>query len=776
MSDLRTPEVVRRRVLVHGLVQGVGFRPFVYRAATAAGLSGFVGNDADGVFVEVEGPQHRIDELIEQLQSDPPPLARIDRVEILDVASRGGSGFEIVESERGGVGTTFVAPDTAVCDDCLTELFDPSDLRYRYPFITCTNCGPRFTITRSLPYDRPTTTMAAFRLCHRCAGQYHDPTDRRFHAQPLACPACGPSLWFESGSKVVRGSDAAIATAQRLLGSDAVVAIKGIGGYHLACDATSERAVQHLRDRKRRPDKPLAVMVRDLEAARALAWIDDQEAALLTSPARPIVLLRARPDNPLAPSVAPGNPRIGILLPYAPLHHLLFATVPHHHAPVPEALVMTSGNLSQEPICHDDTEARRRLGAIVDAFLLHDREIHVPCDDSVARVVNGRVLPIRRARGYAPMPLRLPVAAAPILAVGGEIKNAFCVTRDAEAWLSQHVGDMGSVETLRAFERSVAQLRALYGIDPTVVATDLHPGYHTTGWAERADAGSIEAVQHHHAHLAALLAEHGEALDATVLGVVFDGTGFGLDGTIWGGELLLGGYRSVERVGHLRPFPLVGGDLAIRRPYRAALSLLHQAGVAWDDDLAPVRAASAEELALLEREVGDGRPGITCSSIGRLFDGVASLLDLSQVVTYEAQAATLLEDLATLAPAGTDSYRFGFDGVQLDAAPVVRAIVADHRAGRPREEIARGFHQGLATAVADAADVIRRATGVSTVGLTGGVFQNEVLSRATEAALAARSFRVLVHHTVPPNDGGLALGQAAVAAARSTTPRRSRRI
>lgn len=806
MTVMADEILVRRRVRVSGLVQGVGFRPFVHQLATAMGLSGFVGNDSAGVFAEVEGPVETVDRFLVQLAVGP-PMAVIDSIDSTQVARRAGSGFTIIESRCGGRPATVVAPDTAVCDDCLTELFDPADRRYRYPFITCTNCGPRFTITTALPYDRPTTTMAGFELCTDCMAQYTDPADRRFHAQPLACAECGPRLWIEgpdgrSGSDVstadgrvaygrVEESDAAIVAAQRKLAAGAIVAIKGVGGYHLACDARSDRAVERLRFRKHRPDRPLAVMARDLGVVEQLALVDDSEAELLVSPARPIVLLRARPGNGLARGVAPGSPRLGVMLPYAPLHHLLFAPVPGRDGPVPDVVVMTSGNLSDEPICYDDADATERLGEIADAFMVHDRPIHVPCDDSVVRVVDGECMPIRRSRGYAPMPIRLPVpvAATPvagtpvvgagdagslvedgpagILAVGAELKNTFCVARGHDAWLSQHIGDMGSMATLLAFERSVAQFLDLYGIEPAAIATDLHPSYSTTAWAERSAVGELQGVQHHHAHLAALLAEHGVALDAEVIGVVFDGTGYGADGTIWGGEVLVGGYTDVRRSAHLKTVPLAGGDATIRRPYRSALSHLYCAGVEWEPTLPCVRAAKAGECDLLAQQFVQRVQCIPSSSMGRLFDAVASLLDVRHVVSYEAQAAVELEELAASAGPVDDRYRFAFDGTVFDAAPVLAAIVADRRDGVRAPVIAAAFHAAVAAAVVEVAVAERNRSGCDVVGLTGGTFQNAVLLSATRRRLERNGFSVLIHRRVPSNDGGLALGQAAIVAARA---------
>jgi hydrogenase maturation protein HypF len=790
----------RRRIRVRGLVQGVGFRPFVHRLATELGLAGHVGNDVDGVFVEVQGPSGVLDRFEGRLTSEAPPLARVDAVESTPLDPDPAARDFCITASRSARGVqTLVAPDVAVCDDCLAEVFDPADRRYRHPFVTCTNCGPRFTITVRLPYDRPNTTMAGFPLCPACATQYHDPADRRFHAQPLACPACGPTLWFDparessggdgnaaGGSGHPRGTpatDAALAAAQRALASGAIVAAKGVGGYHLACDATDDTAVGRLRRRKARPAKPFAVMVPDLAAAERLAHLDRVEAALLSSPARPIVLLAARPASPLSDLVAPGNPLVGIMLPYTALHHLLLRPVPGHHARVPGALVMTSGNLSDEPIAYEDADARRRLGTIADAWLVHDRPIHVPCDDSVVRVVGGRAVPIRRSRGYAPIPVELPTPTAPLLAVGAELKNTFCLAAERRAWMSQHVGDMGSVETLAAFERSTAQFRSIYQVEPATVAADAHPGYHTRRWAEaRSGRPEPALVQHHHAHAAALMAEHGLGPGERIVGVVFDGTGYGTDGAIWGGEVLVAGYARFERAAHLRYVPLPGGDATVHRPYRAALAHLWAAGLPWDGT-APARAAGAAERRMLERQFDRGVRCVPTSSMGRLFDAVASLLGIRHEVSYEAQAAMELEALAAAhladhAPEpGAATYRFATDAGEIDPRPMLRALVGDAGGGagpddRPgagldRPAAAAGFHAAVARAVADVAGQVSAATGLSRVGLTGGVFQNAVLLGLTTDALTARGLDVLVHRVVPPNDGGLALGQAMVAAARA---------
>ncbi|MGH9303293.1 MAG: carbamoyltransferase HypF [Acidimicrobiales bacterium] len=758
----------RHRIRVAGVVQGVGFRPFVYRLAAELGLAGHAGNDSAGVFVEVEGEVLALASFEARLVGDAPPLARVDRVETARIAFVGDGGFCIVDSDASAPGRTYVSPDVALCGDCLRELLDPADRRFRYPFINCTNCGPRFTITIRLPYDRPNTTMAGFAMCPACAAEYRDPADRRFHAQPVACAHCGPRLWYEGATGTVQSSDDAISAAQDALVAGATVAVKGLGGFHLACDGASDEAVGRLRMRKARQDKPFAVMVADLDAARRLAEVGREEAALLEGAQRPIVLLRRRAGARVSELVAPANPYMGVLLPYTPVHHLLFATVPARPGPVPEVLVMTSGNLSEEPICFEDADARRRLGSIADGWLVHDRPIHVPCDDSVMRIVGGAELPIRRSRGYSPLPVSLPFEAAPILGVGGELKNTFCLAQGRDAWMSQHIGDMGSVETLRAFEASVPQFSDLYGVDPTVAAVDAHPGYQTRAWAERDSRRALSPVQHHHAHVAAAMVEHGLGPDDKVIGFAFDGTGYGDDGAVWGSEVLLATYGAYERVGHLAYVSLPGGDAAIRRPYRCALSHLREAGIAWAGDLAPVKAASAEELVVLARQLERGIACVPTSSMGRLFDAVSSLTGLRHLISYEAQAAIELEAAAYDHLPEARQYRFGTgDAGEVEPAPMLRAIVADLRAGVPPGPIAAGFHLAVSRLIGETASKLHGKWGIDLVVLSGGVFQNALLTRLATAELAGRGLQVLCHHLVPPNDGGIALGQVAVAAHRS---------
>ncbi|MCV7379612.1 carbamoyltransferase HypF [Mycobacterium alsense] len=784
-------ETVRQRFTVTGVVQGVGFRPFVHRIATELGLAGCVGNDSGSVFLEVQGERARVDDFARRLRAEAPPLARIGSVTVTDLgldtqSGALGRGFRIVESRVSTVGrvsgpltvgqaaTTPIPPDIAVCDDCVHELFDPRDRRYRHPFVTCTNCGPRFTIIRGLPYDRPATTMSAFAMCDRCAAEYRDPADRRFHAQPIACPDCGPSLWFSPAAGPstgrVTGSDAALAATQRALAGGAVVAIKGIGGYHLACAVDDDAAVGALRARKARGAKPFAMLVRDLAVARRYAHVDADEAAALSSPARPIVLLRrlSRDDTaPIAAAVAPGSPRLGLMLPYSPIHHLLLAPVPGDPARVPDALVLTSANRSDEPICFTDADAAERLPGLCDAVLDHDRTIHVPCDDSVVRVVGDeegpRELPIRRSRGYAPLPIDLGRPGPSVLAVGGELKNTFCLTDGSRAYLSGHIGDMATWETLRAFERAVDQLTEIRGA-PARIAADLHPGYHTRDWAERrAGERPLDLVQHHHAHVVSLLAEHGR-IGEPVVGVSFDGTGYGRDQTIWGGEILALGTDShrFARVGHLLPVPLPGGDAAVRNPWRTALSQLWSAGIEWTPDLAPVTAATPDELRLTRSQLESGAGCVPCSSMGRLFDAVASLLGVRHRIDYEGQAAVELEALAEGAGAGAGPslpLTVRADGV-IDPTTMVQTMVAALYAGTPPATLALAFHEAVADCVAKVVAQVAGETRL--VGLTGGVFQNVLLLRACRKRLQRNGFEVLTHHIVPPNDGGLALGQATI--------------
>jgi len=781
-SHAQSVEVRRRRFLLTGVVQGVGFRPYVHRLATELRLTGFVGNDSLAVFAEVQGLAPFVDEFSKRLTAELPPLAVLASVtsEEMPLSVDAEKDFRIVASRDAQGARTLVPPDHATCRSCVSELFDPEDRRYRHPFITCTDCGPRFTIIRDLPYDRPATTMSDFPMCPACAQEYADPTDRRFHAQPVACPDCGPVLWFESGSDRVEGSDAALLAAQRALADGLVVAIKGLGGYHLACRADHSEAIDSLRRRKARNEKPFALMARDVATVNVLVVINDDEHVVLTGGARPIVLMHRRDGAPVAETVAAGNPLLGVMLPYTPVHHLLMQPVPGSDVAPPAVLVLTSANLSDEPLCFDDADALTRLPRLADAVLTHDRPIHVPCDDSVVRVVDGAELPIRRSRGYAPLPVGLVPGLVPTLAVGGELKNTCCLIDGSNAFCSAHIGDMGSLDTTRAFERAVEQLTTLHQVRPELIAADAHPSYLTRAWAERHTGGDgepeLRLVQHHHAHVASLLAEHGR-LGQPVIGVAFDGTGYGSDGTIWGGEFLLLGRDSTQflRAGHLMTVALPGGDAAVRNPCRMALAYLHAAGLPWDDDLAPVRACTPAERSVLAAQLATGRGTVACSSMGRLFDAVASMLGVRHRIGYEAQAAIELEVLAQRGePDAADDQlpaRFGVgtDGV-LDYRPVMKALVDSLRAGVPRARLASWFHVAVAEAVAECVEMIATDREVGLVGLTGGVFQNVLLLQKCQQRLVANGMEVLVHRLVPPNDGGLALGQAVLAALTRSHP------
>ncbi|MFE3055875.1 carbamoyltransferase HypF [Nocardia sp. NPDC059239] len=767
----------RRRVVVRGVVQGVGFRPFVYTTAAELSLTGSVSNDSCGVIIEIEGATADLAEFVRRMRSDAPPLAVVESVECLEIPVRGGTGFHIAATSRDGTGRTLASPDVAICAECVADLCDPGNRRYRHPFVNCTNCGPRFTIIASLPYDRDRTSMAGFPMCARCAAEYADPADRRFHAQPIACPDCGPRLSYTGP-----GAGDPVAAARELLRDGGILAVKGIGGYHLACDAGNETAVAELRRRKRRGDKPFAVMTADLDTARRIAEIDETAARLLTGPARPIVLLpRAdlavgtetggrAPEFAIAPSVAPRNPDLGVMLAYTPLHLLLFGLP--GDPPGPRVLVMTSANLGGEPICYDDADARTRLTGLADAWLAHDRPILVPCDDSVLRVVDGMELPLRRSRGFAPLPLALPLPVQPTLAVGADLKNTCAVGDGRYAWLSQHIGDMDDLATLRAFTDAERHLEELTGVRPVVLAADAHPRYRSTAWArEQAGERPVRTVQHHHAHIAAVMGEHGLDPAAAVLGIAFDGTGFGPDGAIWGGEVLAAGYKGYRRLAHLRYVPLAGGDVSVRRPYRMALAHLRAAGIEWTEDLPAVAACPPAERAVLAHQLDTGLGSAPTSSMGRLFDAVAALAGVRFEVDYEAQAAIELEWHARGVDPAAGHYRFARpdragdgDGASVfDAAPVIGAVIGDVRAGVPVGIIAARFHDAVARLVLGlAADY---ATPATPVVLTGGVFQNALLLSAARGLLVDNGFRVLTAHRLPPNDGGLAFGQLLAAEA-----------
>jgi hydrogenase maturation protein HypF len=756
--------MTRVRARVEGTVQGVGFRPYVYRLAGELGVAGHVLNDAQGVVVEVEAAPATIERFLARLPMEAPPLANVERVTSEQLADLGELGFSIRESPAGGDPSAAVTPDTATCEDCLAEVFDPADRRHRYPFTNCTNCGPRFTIVRDIPYDRPNTTMAGFPMCAACTEEYDDPSDRRFHAQPNACPDCGPSATLVDAGGVaaaVPGASDAVHAAALALRGGAIVAIKGIGGFHLACRADDEQAVARLRARKHREDRPFALMAPDVAGARSLVSLSPEEEELLTGRARPIVLALRRPDAPVAPSVAPRASELGVMLPYSPLHHLLLAD-----AGIP--LVMTSGNVSDEPIAFGDQDARERLAGIADLLLLHDRPIETRTDDSVVRVAAGRPLMLRRSRGHVPGTTPLPLACAPqLLACGAELKNTFALAKDGRAWVGHHIGDLKNYETLRSFADGIDHFQRLFAVSPEVVAHDLHPEYLSTKHAAEMEDVRLIGVQHHHAHLAACLAEHGES--APAVGAIFDGTGFGGDGTVWGGELLFGGLSGFERVGFLFPVRMPGGDAAARQPWRMACSWLTAAFDEQPELPAALRPVvpdlSWRQVAELART---GMASPVTTSAGRLFDAVAALCGVRAEATYEGQAAIELE--AAIDPSERGAYELplrdeGSGPLIMDARVTVRAVVADLDAGEPVPRIAARFHNALAAATAAACAVAAERSGTSTVVLSGGVFQNRHLLEGTVDLLGSRGLRVLTPERLPVGDGGIAYGQLAVAAA-----------
>jgi hydrogenase maturation protein HypF len=834
MDPFDTVEQRRLRVEIHGAVQGVGFRPFVYRLATELGLTGWVINDTAGVFLEVEGDEPALVEFLRRLPAEAPPRALIQWLDAAWLAPAGYQRFEIRHSAGQGSKTTLVLPDIATCPDCLAEVLDPGNRRHGYPFTNCTNCGPRFSIIQALPYDRPNTTMQRFVMCPSCQAEYDDPRDRRFHAQPNACPVCGPRLMVNGERLTVNGERSEsdhrspitdhLQPAVDALRAGQIVAVKGLGGFHLMVDAGNGQAVARLRRRKQRDEKPLALMVKDLAAARRLVEIDEPAAALLASAEAPIVLLPRRADAPVAANVAPGNPTLGVMLAYTPLHHLLLDALARSETGQSiETLVATSGNLSDEPICIDNDEAVQRLGEIADLFLVHDRPIERHVDDSVTWIVEGQPRLLRRARGYAPLPVLLAEPAPAILAVGAHLKNTVALSVGRQVFISQHIGDLETAEAMAAFERVIADFLRLYEVEPAAIAHDMHPDYLSTRWSReggRGDEGekrtvsstprvsptALIPVQHHHAHMAACLAEN--SATGPALGVVWDGTGYGLDGTIWGGEFLVGNAADFVRVAHMRPFRLPGGDAAVKGPRRVALALL------WElygedalamDDLAPIGALPASERLVLGQMLRRGLSAPVTTSAGRLFDGVAALLGLHPQVSFEGQAAMALEyavdadengayplGLGTWensgelrgTQGGLESRLYGRVSVApsssqlppappgssqspsplvLDWQPLLDALVRDLRAGVSSGIIAGRFHNALVDGIVRVAE----AVGQRQVALTGGCFQNRLLLERTARRLRPAGFDVLLHRQVPPNDGGISLGQVAVAVARA---------
>jgi hydrogenase maturation protein HypF len=780
-SPLAEPAPIRRvRARVEGTVQGVGFRPYVYRLAAEGGLAGFVLNDAHGVLLEVEGRAARVERFLARLAPDAPPLAVVERVVAEDCRPAGDAEFAIRESPRAGAVQAPVTPDSATCADCLRELFDPRDRRYRYPFVNCTNCGPRFTIVRGVPYDRAFTTMAGFEMCALCRAEYEDPTDRRFHAQPNACPACGPTASLLTGdgrhARPAPGADALRGAAQAL-GDGLIVAVKGIGGFHLACRADDEMAVARLRERKHREDKPFALMAGSARAAGRLVRLGELERELLCGVERPIVLAPRIDAGSVAPSVAPGSAELGVMLPYSPIHHLLLADMP-----ADVCLVMTSGNVSDEPIAFDTSDALERLSEIADLMLVHDRPIQTRADDSVLRVLDApsgrRRMLLRRSRGFVPASVALPdTVEQSILACGAEQKNTFCLAKGSRAWVSHHIGDLENYETLRSFSEGIEHFKRVFEVQPEVLVHDLHPEYLSTKYALDCDVEQVLGVQHHHAHLAACLAEHGEPGPA--LGAIFDGTGHGLDGTVWGGELLIGDRASFRRVGSLFPVRLPGGAQAIREPWRMACAWLAAAGEAQGGeegergpDVPRALRNSVDERVWRQvsqiQRAGTASPVTT--SMGRLFDAAAALCGLRARVNYEGQAAVELEGACDAHERGSYPFSLTQDGelLVIDPCEAIRAIVDDVEAGVQTGRIASRFHATMATATVAALSRAASAQGSELIVLSGGVFQNRRLLEAVVAGLGVLGLRTIVPELLPAGDGGISYGQAAIAARRQT--------
>ncbi len=751
-------QLVRLRCSVSGQVQGVGFRPHVCSVASSLGVTGFVGNDATGVFVEVQGRGRAVSEFIDRLSYCPLP-AVVETVRTEDLPPCTEAAFVIAPNQETGTGAV-IPPDLAPCDNCLRDLASPENRRFAYPFVTCARCGPRFTLIREMPFDRTNTAMKAFRMCPECVAEYSQPADRRFHAQTLACPACGPRVWFTRRVEAEAVGDAeAIEQTREAIAAGSIVAVKGVGGFHLACDATNDAAVSRLRAGKERGDKPFALLAASAEMVREYANLSLEEERILTNTERPIVLLHRRksvPAFPLSPAVAPGSGCLGVMLPNSPLHDLLLADRP---------LVMTSGNAGGEPIVITNAGAGT-LAPPADAFLLHDREIVAPCDDSVVRVFEGEVYPIRRSRGYAPLPVRLRGNGATVLAVGSELKSVFCLAVGERAFLSQHIGDMGSAATLATLERAVEHLTRLLRVKPDAVACDAHPDYLSSRWANafaQQRGLPIVPVQHHRAHVAAIAAEHRHV--GPLIGVCFDGTGYGDNGAVWGGEVFAGKVESLERVAHLDYAPLPGGDAAVKRPYRMALAYLWAAGVPWDESLPCVHACPVAERKVLLTQLTRNVNCAPTSSVGRLFDAVAALVGVRQTVTYEGQAAIELEAIAEETPDSYDIPLHQGAPLRFQLQPLWRQIMRDVTERVAAPVIAGRFHRGLADAIVHVCRIVRDRTGVNVVGLTGGVFQNVLLLRLAVQTLRHDGFEPLIHRQVPANDGGLSLGQAVLARA-----------
>ena len=748
------------RIHVDGIVQGVGFRPFVYNLAVSLGLTGWVRNTSSGVDIVINGEPQNINKFLAELSNNPPALSQIDSIQIQSEISKNNHNFKILKSRSSPGDFIPISPDMSICPECREEMFNPLNRRYRYPFINCTNCGPRFTIIRDIPYDRPLTTMADFDMCDACTAEYHDPADRRYHAQPTACPECGPRVEFYEPGEPSLFAETAVQAARSAIIAGKILAVKGLGGYHLACDAFKTESLDLLRERKQRSDKPFALMAMDLNTIRKFVEVNDVEEKCLRSPRHPIVLLKKKKGVNNLDLTAPGQTHLGFMLPYTPLHLLLLESAIDYSL----VLVMTSGNLSEEPIAYKDQDAKSQLSPLADCTLTHNRPIHMRIDDSVVRFVGDHHYPIRRARGYAPDPIRFNRPLSQVLACGAELKNAFALSKKQYVFISHHIGDLENIETLEAYEECVQHYRNLFRVTPGVVAVDMHPNYLSTRYGERIAQQEnlpLVRIQHHHAHLAACLADNNVISQDPVIGLMFDGTGYGMDGHIWGGEVLVGGYAGFERRFHLEETLLPGGDSAIRNPSKIALSQLFCAGISWETNLLPVKEFQPDQLDILKKQLELKINCATTSSMGRLFDAVASILGIRHSITYEGQAAIELE--SHIDQLETRFYGISINGKEIKSLDLLSQVLTDFHAGVSISSIAARFHNAIARMCLACCEIIRSESNINMVALSGGVWQNTTLLKKTIALLQSAGFAVLMHQRVPANDGGIALGQILIA-------------
>ncbi|SNR67060.1 carbamoyltransferase HypF [Desulfurobacterium atlanticum] len=739
---------MRVKIFITGTVQGVGFRPFIYNLATHLGLKGYVLNDVTGVTIEAEGEKEKLEQLIVRIEKEKPPISKIYSMEYKFLEDKGYKSFEIKKSSESGEKRALILPDLATCNDCFNELENPEDRRYLYPFINCTNCGPRFTIIEKLPYDRKNTTMKIFKMCPECEREYNDPSNRRFHAQPNACPVCGPHITLtDNTGKIIAEKEEALIKTVELIKEGKILAVKGLGGFHLICDATNEKAVRELRIRKHREEKPLAVMFPDIDAIKKVAEVNKLEERALLSIEKPIVILKKKKNFNLAPSIAPDNTTIGAFLPYTPLHHLILKFLK-------KPIVATSANVTDDPIVKDNDEAVERLGEIADFLLIHNRPIKRRCDDSVVRIVAQKPAPIRRSRGFAPLPVKLPFKLKkPVLALGPFMKNTIAVGVDDKVFISQHIGDLETPLAVQFFEETIKDFLNLFEINPEVVVSDKHPGYYSTKYGEKHYKEKLLKVQHHFAHLLSCLAENEVAPEETVIGFAFDGTGYGDDGTIWGGEVFIVNYKSYRRVFYLKPFPLPGGEKAVKEPYRTAFSLCYTSNTPLPENL-----TKPQEIKFLEKMVERKINSPLTSSMGRLFDGICAIAGIRRKVSYHAQGAILLEQ-AALKSDTKKSYSFKIEGNVINWEPALKEIVQDIKKGLPVEIIARKFHNAVANMIVDTALLLRKTYGINSVALSGGVFQNGLLIETVLPELKDKGLKTYTHQIVPTNDGGISLGQ-----------------